>query len=74
MIAAITCLTYCQYGEKLYPINQSINQSKNNEKIKMEKHFLFFLEDIDRLGIDYLRQNLPSDHRTFPMIAEKRKL
>nr|XP_022305989.1 uncharacterized protein LOC111112631 isoform X1 [Crassostrea virginica] len=31
-------------------------------------------EDIDRLGIDYLRQNLPSDHRTFPMIAEKLKI
>nr|XP_022316071.1 uncharacterized protein LOC111119843 isoform X2 [Crassostrea virginica] len=28
-------------------------------------------EDIDSLGIDYLRHNLPSDHRTFPMIAEK---
>ncbi|XP_078321956.1 uncharacterized protein LOC111119843 isoform X2 [Crassostrea virginica] len=27
-------------------------------------------EDIDSLGIDYLLQNLPSDHRTFPMIAE----
>ena len=40
----------------------------------MGKHFLFFLENIDRLGIDYLRHSLPSDHRTFPMIAEKRKL
>nr|XP_022291294.1 uncharacterized protein LOC111102724 [Crassostrea virginica] len=28
-------------------------------------------EDIDRLGIDYLLYNLPSDHRTFPMIAEE---
>ena len=40
----------------------------------MGKHFLFFLEDIDRLGIDFLRHNLPSDQRTFPMIADKRKL
>nr|XP_022305937.1 uncharacterized protein LOC111112614 isoform X5 [Crassostrea virginica] len=31
-------------------------------------------EDIDRLGIDYLIHNLPSDHRTFPMIAEKLKI
>ena len=40
----------------------------------MGKHVLSFLEDIDRLGIDYLRHNLPSDHRTFPIIADKRKL
>ena len=40
----------------------------------MGKHFLFFLEDIDILGIDYLRHNMPSDNRTFPMIARKRKL
>ena len=48
--------------------------SKDIEEIKMGKHFLLFLEDIDRLKIDYLRHNLPSDYRTFPMIAEKRKL
>ena len=47
--------------------------SKDIEKIKMEKHFLLFLEDIDTHGIDYLRHGLPDDHRTFPMIAEKRK-
>ena len=40
----------------------------------MGKHFLFFLEDIDRLGIDYLRHNLPSDDRTFPIIEDDRKL
>ena len=48
--------------------------SKDIGNIKMGTHFLFFLENIDRHGIDYLRLNLPSDHRTFPMIAEKRKL
>nr|XP_022308521.1 uncharacterized protein LOC111114492 isoform X2 [Crassostrea virginica] len=31
------------------------------------------VNDIDRLGIDYLR-NLPRDHKTFPMIAEKLKI
>nr|XP_022305939.1 uncharacterized protein LOC111112615 isoform X2 [Crassostrea virginica] len=31
-------------------------------------------ENIDRLGIDYLRHDLPRDHRTFPMIAEKLKI
>ena len=27
--AAVTWLKYCQYGVKLYPINQSINQSES---------------------------------------------
>ena len=43
-------------------------------RLRLENIFLFFLEDIHRLGIDYLRYNLPLDHRTFPMIAETRKL
>ena len=29
MVSAVTCLKYCRYGVKLYPINQSINQSIN---------------------------------------------
>ena len=40
----------------------------------MGKHTLFFLEDIGRFGIEYLRHRLPRDHRAFPMIAKKRKL
>ena len=43
-------------------------------RLRRKNIFYFFLEDIDRLGIDYLRQNLPSDDGIFPMIAEKRKL
>lgn len=34
----------------------------------------FFLEDIDRFGIDYLLQKIPCDQNIFPKIAEKRKL
>lgn len=34
----------------------------------------FISEDIDRFGIDYLLQELPSDQNIFPKIAEKRKL
>ena len=40
----------------------------------IENMFLCYSEDIDRLGIGYLLQNLPCDQKTFPMIAKKRKL
>ena len=73
MVAVVTWLKFCPHGVKLYPINKSINQ-KIMRRLISENIFYSFLEDIDRLGIDYLIHNLPSDHRTFPMIAQKRKL
>ena len=40
----------------------------------IENMLYFFSENIDRFGIDYLLQKLPSDQKKFPNIAKKRKL
>ena len=73
MVGGGTWRKFCPHGVKLYPINKSINQMIMR-RLRWENIFYSFLEHIDRLGIDYLIHNLPSDHRTFPMIAQKRKL
>nr|XP_022305933.1 uncharacterized protein LOC111112614 isoform X2 [Crassostrea virginica] len=52
-----------------------VNEISQPERDDEESRLLGLeVNDIDRLGIDYLIHNLPSDHRTFPMIAEKLKI
>ncbi|XP_078321960.1 uncharacterized protein LOC111112093 isoform X3 [Crassostrea virginica] len=52
----------------------ALKEKGYQQKINERNIPLNIQEDIDKLGIDYLRQNLPSDHGTFPMIAEKLKI
>ena len=40
----------------------------------IENMLYFFSENIERFGINYLLQRLPSDQKKFPNIAKKRKL
>ena len=40
---AVTWLNYCQYGVKLYPINQSINQYSCQESLTIYKMQITFL-------------------------------